>query len=146
MLAVSLRPTSTTGIPTAHDGCGVVTYGLSLERMAYAFSRLEQLDGGRRVAEAMRAHPDLVRGPGEADTELMRLGRGWIAKGGAEGLLCAASADGLGVAVKIEDGGTRAVRSALAAFLLRLGIDPGRLADVPVTNSLGEVVGALRAR
>ena len=48
--------------------------------------------------------------------------------------------------MKVEDGATRAVRSALAAFLARLGVDPGELADVPVRNSLGEVVGELRAR
>src|SRR4051794_27701752 len=33
-------------IPTGVDGCGVVTFALPLERMAYAFSRLAALDGG----------------------------------------------------------------------------------------------------
>ena len=132
-------------IRTAVDGCGVVTFAFSLERMAYAFARLEALDGGSRAADAMRAHPDLIRGPGTADTELMRLGQGWVAKGGAEGLLCAASRDGLGVALKVEDGSTRAVRSGLAAFLSRLGHNVGDLGVVPVTNSRGEVVGELRA-
>ncbi len=46
-------------LPTAVDGCGVVTYALTLERMAHAFSRLEALDGGARAADAMRAHPEL---------------------------------------------------------------------------------------
>jgi L-asparaginase II len=132
-------------IPIAVDGCGVPTFALTLERMAHAFSRLERLDGGQRVADAMRAHPDLIRGPGQADTELMRLGQGWVAKGGAEGLLCAVSRDGLGVALKVEDGSTRAVRSGLAAFLARLGHDVGDLGVVPVANSRGEVVGELRA-
>ena len=44
-------------MPTAVDGCGVVTYGLTLERMAHAFSRFELLDGGPRIADAMRADP-----------------------------------------------------------------------------------------
>ena len=132
-------------IRTAVDGCGVVTFAFSLERMAYAFARLEALDSGSRATDAMRAHPDLIRGPGTADTELMRLGQGWVAKGGAEGLLCAASRDGLGVALKVEDGSTRAVRSGLAAFLSRLGHNVGDLGVVPVTNSRGEVVGELRA-
>ena len=39
-----------------------------------------------------------------------------MAKGGAEGLLCAAR-DGLGIALKVEDGAQRPIRSALAAFL-----------------------------
>lgn len=140
--AAEVEPSS---IPTAVDGCGVVTYALALERMAHAFSRLEVLEGGSRAADAMRAYPELIRGPGAADTELMRLGRGWVAKGGAEGLLCAVSPEGLAVALKVEDGSTRAVRTGLAAFLSRLGYDVDDLGRVPVTNSRGEVVGELRA-
>lgn len=131
-------------IPTAVDGCGIVTFALPLERMAHAFSRLESRDGGQRAADAMRAHPDLIRGPGQADTELMRLGRGWAAKGGAEGLLCAVSRDGLGVAVKVEDGATRAVRSGVSAFLGQIGIETGELGVVPLENSRGETVGEIR--
>jgi L-asparaginase II len=128
---------------TAIDGCGVVTYALTLERMAHAFSRLEGLVGGQRAADAMRARPELVRGDGAPDTELMRLGEGWVAKGGAEGLLCAAR-DGVGVALKAEDGGQRPLRSALAAVLADLGHQAGELGHVPVANSRGEVVGELR--
>jgi L-asparaginase II len=68
----------------------------------------------------------------------MRLRDGWIAKGGAEGLFCAAHADGRGVALKAEDGAYRAIAPALARVL---GID--ELREVPVTNSLGEVVGSI---
>jgi L-asparaginase II len=128
---------------TAVDGCGVVTYALTLERMAHAFAQLELLDGGRVAADAMRARPELVRGDGAPDTELMRLGEGWVAKGGAEGLLCA-SRDGLGLALKVEDGAQRPLGPALAAFLGRLGLDAGSLANAPVENSRGEVVGELR--
>ena len=96
-------------------------------------------------AGAMRARPELIRGDGAPDTELMRLGEGWVAKGGAEGLLCAGRS-GLGVALKVEDGASRPLRSALAAFLARLGLEAGDLANVPVENSRGEVVGELRAR
>ena len=130
-------------IPRALDGCGVMTYALTLERMAHAFSRLAELEGGRRASDAMRARPELIRGEGAADTELMRLGEGWVAKGGAEGLLCAAH-DGVGIALKAEDGTQRPLRSALAAFLGHLGFDPGALAHAPVQNSRGEVVGELR--
>jgi L-asparaginase II len=130
-------------LPTAIDGCGVPTYALTLERMAHAFSRLEQLEGGRRAADAMRARPELVRGDGAPDTELMRLGDGWVAKGGAEGLLCAAR-DGVGITLKAEDGGQRPLRSALAAVLAELGHDAGQLEHVRVANSRGEVVGELR--
>jgi L-asparaginase II len=130
-------------MPTGTDGCGVVTFALPLERMAHAFGRLEQLEGGRRVAHAMRTHPELIRGPGAPDTMLMQVLPGWIAKGGAEGLLCAASDDGLGIALKAEDGSWRPLRTAAAAFLERLGLQTGELGEVPITNSRGEVVGEI---
>jgi len=133
------------GIPTAVDGCGIVTFALPLARMAHSFSRLVEVEGAKRIVDAMRAHPDLIRGPGAADTELMRTQPGWIAKGGAEGLLCAVSPAGLGIAVKIEDGSGRAMPSGLAAFLRRLGLETGDLGVVPVENSRGEVVGEFRA-
>ena len=131
-------------IATAVDGCGVVTFALSLVRMAHAFGRFPHLEGGDRVAGAMRAHPQLVRGPGAPDTMLMELLPGWAAKGGAEGLLCAASGDGLGVVLKAEDGAARALRPALAVLLGRLGLESGEFGRVPLTNSRGEVVGELR--
>jgi L-asparaginase II len=133
------------GIGMAVDGCGVVTFALPLARMAHAFSRLVQSEGATRIVDAMRAHPELIRGRGAADTDLMLTQPGWIAKGGAEGLLCAASPDGLGLALKIEDGAARAVRSATAAFLRRLAVDAGDIGVVPVTNSRDEIVGEFRA-
>ena len=132
-------------IPTAIDGCGVVTFALTLERMARAFSLIERLPGGDRVAGAMRAHPELIRGAGAPDTVLMQARPGWIAKGGAEGLVCAARPDGLGVAVKVADGNGRAVGPALAAFLARLGEPVDDLAARPVENSRGERVGEISA-
>ncbi|MEX2612041.1 MAG: asparaginase [Gaiellaceae bacterium] len=131
-------------IRIAVDGCGISTFALPLERMAHSFSRLEKLDGGVRVAQAMRAHPELIRGPLAADTMLMQTQPGWTAKGGAEGLLCAVSPEGLGLALKVEDGAQRAIRSALAAFLARLGIDPGLFGAVAVESSRGEIVGEIR--
>jgi L-asparaginase II len=132
-------------VPTSVDGCGVVTFALTLTRMARAFARLRELEGGARVSGAMRSHPELIRGQGAADTMLMELLPGWIAKGGAEGLLCAASDDGVGIALKVEDGAGRAVRSSLAVFLGRLGFETGELGVVPMTNSRAEIVGEIRA-
>ena len=133
------------GIPIGVDGCGIPAFALPLERMAHTFSRLAELDGGARAIASMRTHPELIRGPGAADTMLMQSQPGWVAKGGAEGLLCAVSGDGIGVALKVEDGSQRAVRSALAAFLARLGLDAEALGEVPIENSRGEIVGELRA-
>jgi L-asparaginase II len=128
-------------LATGTDGCGIVTFALSLERMAHAFSRLESLPAGSRVAAAMRARPGLVGGPDNADYLLMRDAPGWLAKGGAEGLLCAAGPDGIGVALKSEDGVSRAHAPALAAFLGELAVDLPDLAARPVLNTRGERVG-----
>ena len=132
-------------LATATDGCGVVTFALSLERMAHAFSRLERLEGGGRVAAAMRARPELIRGERSADTRIMRALPGWLAKGGAEGVLCAGGPDGLGVAMKVEDGNGRAVGAAAAVFFARLGFRLDDLKTAPVENSRGEEVGEIAA-
>jgi L-asparaginase II len=66
-------------IPTAVDGCGVVTFALPLERAARAFSRLPTAEGGDRVAAAMRAHSELVRGHG------LHAGRGRLDREGRRG-------------------------------------------------------------
>jgi L-asparaginase II len=139
--AASLSPED---IAQAVDGCGVPTFALSLRDVALAFSHLRALDGGPRVANAMRAHPELLRGPVEADALLARSLDGWVAKGGAEGLLGASSPDGLGLALKVEDGSFRALRPALAEVLRRLGLAHGDLGRVSVESSRGESVGALR--
>ena len=137
----ALAEVEPTEIPTATDGCGVVTFALSLEQVAFAFSRLEQHDGGARVAPAIRAHPGLIGGAAGADVQLMKAVPGWIAKGGAEGLVCAAGPDGLGVALKAEDGNQRPLRPALGAFLARLGARIDALTAIPLRNSHREVVG-----
>jgi L-asparaginase II len=129
-------------IRTAIDGCGVLTFGLPLERMAHAFVRLPDLEGGDRVVAGMRAHPDLIRGPTASDTRLMKALPGWMAKGGAEGLLCAAGG-GIGVALKAEDGNGRALGPAAAAFFRQLDLDLSDLAVVPLENSRGELVGEI---
>ena len=73
----------------------------------------------------------------------MRTLPGWLAKGGAEGLMCATSSDGVGVAVKSVDGNSRALRPALAAFGELLGVDLSRFAELPVENSHNERAGAI---
>jgi L-asparaginase II len=139
--AAELPPGS---IGTAIDGCGVVTFALSLERAAHAFTRLPSLEGGEGVVRAMRAHPHLLRGPVAADATLIRALDGWVAKGGAEGLFCAASSDGLGVALKVVDGAFRAIAPALASTLSHLGLEAPEIAAEEVVNSRGERVGTLR--
>lgn len=122
------------GRGTAVDGCGVPTFALSLREAAALLTRVPP-----RIRAAMRARPELVgASTGATDTDLMRLRDGWIAKGGAEGLLCAAHEGGLGVALKTEDGAARALRPALGHVL---GIE--ELLSSPLANSRGETVGVV---
>jgi L-asparaginase II len=126
-------------VATGVDGCGVPTFAMSLQSTAPLLTKVPA-----RIAEAMRARPELVGGDGSPDTELMRALPGWIAKGGAEGLFCAAGPDGLGVALKVEDGAFRAIPPAAHLFFARLGLDLPSFADLPVRNSRDEVVGSLK--
>src|SRR5580765_200682 len=131
------------GIATAVDGCGVVTFALELEQMAAMFTRLEQSPAGKRVADAMRAHPELIRGVGAPDTVVMQSTPGAVAKGGAEGLLCGALPGGVGFAIKSADGAGRPLGPAAAAFLANLGAEIPSLRELPMVNSRGERVGAV---
>jgi L-asparaginase II len=140
MLAEVASAAGLNPVATAIDGCGVVTFALPLHAMATAFTRIDE-----RVADAMRAHPELIRGPRGLDTNLMQALPGWIAKGGAEGLFCAAGPGGLALALKVEDGSTRALRPALGPFLKSLELDGSGFGPVPVSNSRNEVVGELAA-
>jgi L-asparaginase II len=131
------------------DGCGAPVFAVSLVGLARAFLRLVTGRPGSveaTVADAMRAHPELVAGTGADDTRLMRGVPGLLAKGGAEGVV-AVAVPGVGaVAVKIDDGAQRARMPVLAHALRRLGVAPpvlDELARVPVHGG-GEVVGEVR--
>jgi L-asparaginase II len=127
---------------TAVDGCGAPLFATSLVGFARAFATL----GTSRVADAMRARPELVGGTGRDVTAVMQATPGLVAKDGAEGVYAAALPDGRAAAVKVEDGGGRARGPLLAFALERLGVDPASTAvlrDVPVLG-LGTPVGALR--
>jgi L-asparaginase II len=138
MLAGVASTAGSDPLATAIDGCGVVTFALPLQAMATAFTRIDE-----RVANAMRAYPELIRGPSGLDTNLMQALSGWIAKGGAEGLFCAAGPGDLALALKVEDGSTRALRPALGSFIESLGLDGSAFGPVALSNSRNEVVGEL---
>jgi L-asparaginase II len=126
---------------TGSDGCGVVAFALPLHRMAHAFSRLPGLSQATPIVAAMRAHPELVGGTDGADVQLMQGTATWVAKGGAEGLLCAVDTQTMtGIALKAEDGAFRALGPALAAFA---GV---ALPRTDIRNTRGEIVGEVSLR
>jgi L-asparaginase len=105
----------------ARDDCGAPTVQLQLAQMALLYAHLGAGEQPvlERLSRAMLAHPDLVAGEGRFDTELMRLGHGQVlSKGGAEGIQCLSRVgEGMGVAIKVEDGSSRA-KQAVALHLL----------------------------
>jgi L-asparaginase II len=141
LLALVEEATESVVESTAIDGCGVVTFALTLAAMANGFARLakEEVAGGREIVAAMTGHPELVEGLGRAATEVMRALPEAVAKGGAEGLLCIGLPDGTGYALKVEDGASRATLPAVA---LLLGLSA--LAEAALENSRGEEVGKIR--
>jgi len=126
------------------DGCGAPTVVAPLARLARAFASI-RIDG--EEASAMRAYPRLVGGTGRFDTDVMGLVPGLCVKGGAEALFCAT--DGrTTLALKVRDGGARAVGPAAALVLGELGIADAEHVQtiVPPVTGGARPVGTLRAR
>lgn len=141
----------------AVDGCGVTTFGLPLHAMAKAFARFAAAaDRGEevpaRILGAMRSRPFLVGGTDRFDTVILEETDGdVIAKVGAEGMhSVAVPSQGIGLAIKVEDGGQRAQHAAVIRLLQLLNVLPDDLparlaafARTPVVNTRGETVGEL---
>jgi L-asparaginase II len=141
------------------DGCGAPVHWLPLRAMATLFARLAGPERLGRYTEpaatavgAMRAEPYLVAGRGRSDTTIMEAVPEVITKVGAEGLHCAAVlGQGIGVAVRIDDGSDRGAAPAMLKVLELLGVLDAerleRLAPVaaPAVLGGGHPVGALEA-
>ncbi|WP_371480073.1 asparaginase [Kitasatospora sp. NBC_00315] len=134
------------------DGCGAPLLAVSLTGLARGYRALLLADPGtpqRRVADAMRAHPEYVGGTRRADTWLMRAVPGALSKMGAEAVQVVAFADGRALAFKIDDGAERARGPVLAAALRRLGVSTPdgtveRIGSSPLLGG-GVPVGEVRA-
>ncbi len=143
------------------DGCSIPTYAIPIEKLALAFARFitgeglsaERAAAARRLATACMAEPFMVAGTGRFCTDVMAAlpGRVFV-KTGAEGVFCAALPElGLGVALKCDDGGTRASETMMAAVIDALvplsDAERTRLAErlsPPVRSRRGATVGAVR--
>ncbi|GAA0333711.1 asparaginase [Streptomyces blastmyceticus] len=143
----------TSGESVAHvgtDGCGAPLMAISLTGLARAFRGFVLAEPGtpeRRVADAMRAHPEYVAGTRRADTWLMREVPGALSKMGAEAVQAVALPDGRSLAFKIDDGALRATGPVLARALSLLGVDVpavARMAEAPLLGG-GRQVGEIRA-
>lgn len=141
------------------DGCSAPNHACTLAGLGRAMAAFANpgtdLRGQamRRLTDAMRRHPELVAGEGRACTILMRATGGRaVVKTGAEAVFVAILPDqGLGIALKVTDGATRASEAAITALLLDLGLlsanDPAaqRFLPRPIRNWRGIATGDLRA-
>jgi L-asparaginase II len=112
------------------DGCGLPVHGMPLRAMATIYARLaapERLGplepGARTAIGAMSHEPYMVAGRGRVDTAAMEALPGVVVKAGAEAMICAALVGrGLGIAVKVGDGSSRATGPALLRALALLDV------------------------
>jgi L-asparaginase II len=144
------------------DGCSIPTWGVPLDRLALAFARfgagrhMEQKRAGAaaRIRAACAAQPYFVAGTGRFCSQIMqRFGARVLVKTGAEGVFCGALPEqGIGIALKCDDGATRAAEVAMAALIARfLPMDDeergalDRFVRPVLRNWNGIEVGGLRA-
>jgi L-asparaginase II len=114
------------------DGCSAPNFAVTVTGLARAMASFATAsDSGdarsramHRLTRAMASHPELVAGEGRACTELMRAMGGRVAlKTGAEAVFVAILPEqGLGMALKVTDGGTRGAEAAITALLVRAGV------------------------
>jgi len=127
------------------DGCSAPNFAMTMEGLARGMAKFAVAREGHgareaamhRLARAMGAYPELVAGEGRACTELMRAMGGRVAiKTGAEAVFVAILPEkGLGIALKVVDGGTRASEAAIAHLLVRAGVlEAGHPATVKRLN------------
>ncbi|MFI7103711.1 asparaginase [Streptomyces sp. NPDC050161] len=132
------------------DGCGAPLMSLSLTGLARAFRHFVTAAPGtpeRRVADAMRAHPEYVAGTRRPDTWLMRELPGVLSKMGAEAVQALALPDGRALAFKVDDGATRTLGPILARTLRLMNVESDvltRIEDAPLLGG-GTRVGSIRA-
>ena len=143
------------------DGCSIPTYAVPLQNLAMGFARMatgaglarERARAAERLLRACMAEPFFVAGTDRADTALMQVAPGRIfVKIGAEGVFCAALPQlGLGIALKCDDGASRAAEALIAAILAKYlagdaqaGSALTGLANPVLKNWNGIEVGALR--
>jgi L-asparaginase II len=159
VMATLSRLSGVTNLPYGIDGCAAPNFALPLFGFARALAKLAdpssldpiRADAACRVVHAMVSFPELVSGTGRACAILMRASGGRAAvKTGAEGFYAGIIPErGLGIALKIDDGATRAAETAIAFVLDRLGLlgeDKAARAmlEAPVFNTRNETVGTRR--
>ena len=104
------------------DDCGAPTLYLKLVEIANLYSILSSSENAEleQISRAISSNPVLISDNNYFDTEIIKASHGKIiSKGGAEGILCLGKlSDGIGLALKVEDGSKRA-KHAVGLHLLK---------------------------
>jgi len=113
----------------AIDGCSVPTWAVPLQNLSHGFAKFgtghglpaERARAAARLRHACTSAPWFVAGTGRFCTDVMQLlGERVFVKTGAEGVYCAAlPQQGVGIAVKCDDGASRAAQAIMAAVIAR---------------------------
>ena len=105
------------------DGCSVPTWAFPLSNMALGFARLTETAAGKRIIAAVRKHPFMVAGTKRFDTRVMEAVPRVFVKTGAEGVYCGCIPHAhIGLALKCDDGASRAAETAMASLLASLDV------------------------
>ena len=109
-------------INAERDDCGAPTLYLKLIEMSKLYSLLSGSDNAEleQISRAITTNPIMISDNNKFDTEIIRASHGQvISKGGAEGIQCLCKVnEGIGVALKVEDGSKRA-KHAVSLHLLK---------------------------
>lgn len=118
------------------DGCGAPLFALPLIDLARLHATAVTADASdpelgtlRRVADAARAHPQVVGGMDRDVTALMMGVPGLLTKEGAAGVHAGALPDGRAFACKVLDGSMVARTPIVMALLAALGVDTSAVAE-----------------
>jgi L-asparaginase II len=153
-------------MPVGEESCTAPTFGLSVEHIALAYARLgnpaglfiELAGACKAITKRMLDFPEVVGGTrGRSCTDIMRVcPHAVLAKDGAEGVYALSVLpnprypEGLGIAIKIEDGNNRATHGVVVEVLSQLGLlNAEQLSQLskwwrqPTRNFMGSPVGKL---
>jgi len=109
-------------INAERDDCGAPTLYMKLLEMSKLYSLLSSSENAEleQISRAMITNPLMLADNNKFDTEIVKASHGQvIGKGGAEGIQCLSKVnEGIGLALKVEDGSKRA-KHAVSLHLLK---------------------------
>ncbi|OJW50309.1 MAG: hypothetical protein BGO67_00050 [Alphaproteobacteria bacterium 41-28] len=145
--------------PHGTEGCGIPAFAFPLYNIALAMARFAdpshlhypRQKAIHRILSAVTDHPEMISGSDGFDTKVIKLTQGQVlCKGGAGGVEVGIIPSlGFGMALKIDDGSSKAAEIAFLAILRSLGSVDEELYEqleprLPILTHKGRTVGFLQ--